>query len=332
MNFIALLVTVVSAFLITSVIGMWLIPFLRRLHFGQTILDIGPAWHKSKQGTPTMGGIMFIAGITIAILAGWLTLELSEQGVADASTAGSFYLWGGLLMALAFGLIGFLDDYISVVKKQNLGLKAGQKSLAQLLVAVVYLAAQQIFAPTTSFWLPFIGDLDIGIFYYPLMLFIIVGTVNAVNLTDGIDGLDASVTMVAAMGFMVIASIAGFSQMNLLAAALAGGCLGFLVWNFHPAKVFMGDTGSLFLGGMVVALAFGLRRPLLLVFIGIVYVVETLSDIIQIGSVKLTGKRVFKMAPIHHHFEMSGWSEVKIVAVFSAVTAVGCLIAVLLVL
>lgn len=332
MNFIALLVTVVSAFLITSVIGMWLIPFLRRLHFGQTILDIGPAWHKSKQGTPTMGGIMFIAGITIAILAGWLTLELSEQGVADASAAGSFYLWGGLLMALAFGLIGFLDDYISVVKKQNLGLKAGQKSLAQLLVAVVYLAAQQIFAPTTSFWLPFIGDLDIGIFYYPLMLFIIVGTVNAVNLTDGIDGLDASVTMVAAMGFMVIASIAGFSQMNLLAAALAGGCLGFLVWNFHPAKVFMGDTGSLFLGGMVVALAFGLRRPLLLVFIGIVYVVETLSDIIQIGSVKLTGKRVFKMAPIHHHFEMSGWSEVKIVVVFSAVTAVGCLIAVLLVL
>lgn len=290
MNFIALLVTVVSAFLITSVIGMWLIPFLRRLHFGQTILDIGPAWHKSKQGTPTMGGIMFIAGITIAILAGWLTLELSEQGVADASAAGSFYLWGGLLMALAFGLIGFLDDYISVVKKQNLGLKAGQKSLAQLLVAVVYLAAQQIFAPTTSFWLPFIGDLDIGIFYYPLMLFIIVGTVNAVNLTDGIDGLDASVTMVAAMGFMVIASIAGFSQMNLLAAALAGGCLGFLVWNFHPAKVFMGDTGSLFLGGMVVALAFGLRRPLLLVFIGIVYVVETLSDIIQIGSVKLTGQ------------------------------------------
>ena len=332
MNFIALLVTVVSAFLITSVIGMWLIPFLRRLHFGQTILDIGPAWHKSKQGTPTMGGIMFIAGITIAILAGWLTLELSEQGVADASAAGSFYLWGGLLMALAFGLIGFLDDYISVVKKQNLDLKAGQKSLAQLLVAVVYLAAQQIFAPTTSFWLPFIGDLDIGIFYYPLMLFIIVGTVNAVNLTDGIDGLDASVTMVAAMGFMVIASIAGFSQMNLLAAALAGGCLGFLVWNFHPAKVFMGDTGSLFLGGMVVALAFGLRRPVLLVFIGIVYVVETLSDIIQIGSVKLTGKRVFKMAPIHHHFEMSGWSEVKIVAVFSAVTALGCLIAVLLVL
>ena len=168
--------------------------------------------------------------------------------------------------------------------------------------------------------------------YLPCAIFVIVGAVNAVNLTDGIDGLAASVTMVAAMGFMVLSSIAGFSQMNLLAAALAGGCLGFLVWNFHPAKVFMGDTGSLFLGGMVVALAFGLRRPVLLVFIGIVYVAETMSDIIQIGSVKLTGKRVFKMAPIHHHFEMSGWSEVKIVAVFSAVTCLGCVIAVLLAL
>lgn len=332
MNFIALLVTVVSAFLITSVTGIWLLPILHKLHFGQTILDIGPAWHKSKQGTPTMGGLMFILGITLAVLAGYLTLRLSSQGVADASATGSFYLIGGLIMSLAFGLIGFLDDYISAVKKRNLGLKAGQKSLAQLLVAVLYLAAQQIFAPTTNLWLPFAGNIDIGLFYYPLMLFIIVGAVNAVNLTDGIDGLAASVTMVAAMGFMVLSSIAGFSQMNLLAAALAGGCLGFLVWNFHPAKVFMGDTGSLFLGGMVVALAFGLRRPVLLVFIGIVYVAETMSDIIQIGSVKLTGKRVFKMAPIHHHFEMSGWSEVKIVAVFSAVTCLGCVIAVLLAL
>ena len=161
------------------------------------------------------------------------------------------------------------------------------------------------------------------------MLFIIIGAVNAVNLTDGVDGLAASVTMVAAMGFMLIAAIQSFTQMDLMAAALAGGCLGFLVWNFHPAKVFMGDTGSMFLGGMVVALAFGLLKPVLLLFIGIVYVVETMSDIIQIGSVKLTGKRVFKMAPIHHHFEMCGWSEVKIVVVFSAVTALGCLIAVL---
>ncbi|WP_419169502.1 phospho-N-acetylmuramoyl-pentapeptide-transferase [Negativibacillus massiliensis] len=329
MNFIGLLVTLVAAFLLSSVIGVWLIPFLHKLHYGQTILDIGPAWHKSKQGTPTMGGIMFIIGSILACAAGWCTIAFSAQGLVDASSHGTFYLVGGFLMALGFGVIGFLDDYIKVVKKRNLGLKAWQKSAAQLLVAVIYLIAERIFAPNDLLWIPFAGEFSIGWLYYPLMLFIIIGAVNAVNLTDGVDGLAASVTMVAAMGFMLIAAIQSFTQMDLMAAALAGGCLGFLVWNFHPAKVFMGDTGSMFLGGMVVALAFGLRKPVLLLFIGIVYVVETMSDIIQIGSVKLTGKRVFKMAPIHHHFEMCGWSEVKIVVVFSAVTALGCLIAVL---
>ena len=329
MNFIGLLVTLVAAFLLSSVIGVWLIPFLHKLHYGQTILDIGPAWHKSKQGTPTMGGIMFIIGSILACAAGWCTIAFSAQGLVDASSHGTFYLVGGFLMALGFGVIGFLDDYIKVVKKRNLGLKAWQKSAAQLLVAVIYLIAERIFAPNDLLWIPFAGEFSIGWFYYPLMLFIIIGAVNAVNLTDRADGLAASVTMVAAMGFMLIAAIQSFTQMDLMAAALAGGCLGFLVWNFHPAKVFMGDTGSMFLGGMVVALAFGLRKPVLLLFIGIVYVVETMSDIIQIGSVKLTGKRVFKMAPIHHHFEMCGWSEVKIVVVFSAVTALGCLIAVL---
>ncbi len=329
MNFIGLLVTLVAAFLLSSVIGVWLIPFLHKLHYGQTILDIGPAWHKSKQGTPTMGGIMFIIGSVLACAAGWCTIAFSAQGLVDASSHGTFYLVGGFLMALGFGVIGFLDDYIKVVKKRNLGLKAWQKSAAQLLVAVIYLIAERIFAPNDLLWIPFAGEFSIGWFYYPLMLFIIIGAVNAVNLTDGVDGLAASVTMVVAMGFMLIAAIQSFTQMDLMAAALAGGCLGFLVWNFHPAKVFMGDTGSMFLGGMVVALAFGLRKPVLLLFIGIVYVVETMSDIIQIGSVKLTGKRVFKMAPIHHHFEMCGWSEVKIVVVFSAVTALGCLIAVL---
>ena len=329
MNFIGLLVTLVAAFLLSSVIGVWLIPFLHKLHYGQTILDIGPAWHKSKQGTPIMGGIMFIIGSVLACAAGWCTIAFSAQGLVDASSHGTFYLVGGFLMALGFGVIGFLDDYIKVVKKRNLGLKAWQKSAAQLLVAVIYLIAERIFAPNDLLWIPFAGEFSIGWFYYPLMLFIIIGAVNAVNLTDGVDGLAASVTMVAAIGFMLIAAIQSFTQMDLMAAALAGGCLGFLVWNFHPAKVFMGDTGSMFLGGMVVALAFGLRKPVLLLFIGIVYVVETMSDIIQIGSVKLTGKRVFKMAPIHHHFEMCGWSEVKIVVIFSAVTALGCLIAVL---
>lgn len=329
MNFIGLLVTLVAAFLLSSVIGVWLIPFLHKLHYGQTILNIGPAWHKSKQGTPIMGGIMFIIGSILACAAGWCTIAFFAQGLVDASSHGTFYLVGGFLMALGFGVIGFLDDYIKVVKKRNLGLKAWQKSAAQLLVAVIYLIAERIFAPNDLLWIPFAGEFSIGWFYYPMMLFIIIGAVNAVNLTDGVDGLAASVTMVAAMGFMLIAAIQSFTQMDLMAAALAGGCLGFLVWNFHPAKVFMGDTGSMFLGGMVVALAFGLRKPVLLLFIGIVYVVETMSDIIQIGSVKLTGKRVFKMAPIHHHFEMCGWSEVKIVVVFSAVTALGCLIAVL---
>lgn len=327
MNFIGLLVTLVAAFLLSSVIGVWLIPFLHKLHYGQTILDIGPAWHKSKQGTPTMGGIMFIIGSILACAAGWCTIAFSAQGLVDASSHGTFYLVGGFLMALGFGVIGFLDDYIKVVKKRNLGLKAWQKSAAQLLVAVIYLIAERIFAPNDLLWIPFAGEFSIGWFYYPLMLFIIIGAVNAVNLTDGVDGLAASVTMVAAMGFMLIAAIQSFTQMDLMAAALAGGCLGFLVWNFHPAKVFMGDTGSMFLGGMVVALAFGLCKPVLLLFIGIVYVVETMSDIIQIGSVKLTGKRVFKMAPIHHHFELCGWSETRVVAVFSIITALLCLIA-----
>ena len=331
MNFIGLLVTLVAAFLLSSVIGVWLIPFLHKLHYGQTILDIGPAWHKSKQGTPTMGGIMFIIGSILACAAGWCTIAFSAQGLVDASSHGTFYLVGGFLMALGFGVIGFLDDYIKVVKKRNLGLKAWQKSAAQLLVAVIYLIAERIFAPNDLLWIPFAGEFSIGWFYYPLMLFIIIGAVNAVNLTDGVDGLAASVTMVAAMGFMLIAAIQSFTQMDLMAAALAGGCLGFLVWNFHPAKVFMGDTGSMFLGGMVVALAFGLRKPVLLLFIGIVYVVETMSDIIQIGSVKLTGKRVFKMAPIHHHFEMCGWSEMKVCFVFSLVAAIGGLIALALV-
>ena len=167
MNFTALLITLVSAFLISSATGLWLIPFLRRLHYGQTILDIGPAWHKSKQGTPTMGGLMMVIGLIVSVLAGWATLHLSGSGIADASEGGSFYLFGGVLMALGFGLLGFLDDYIKVVKKRNLGLKAGQKTLGQLLVAVLYLAAEYIFAPHTTLWIPFAGEFDIGFFYYP---------------------------------------------------------------------------------------------------------------------------------------------------------------------
>ena len=201
---------------------------------------------------------------------------------------------------------------------------------SQLLIAALYLAVLHFGGATsTILQIPFLGQLDIGLLYYPFAIFVIVGTVNAVNLTDGIDGLCSSVTFVAAIGMMIVATIMGVTEMNLLAGALAGGCLGFLCWNFHPAKVFMGDTGSLFLGGLVCALAFGVRFPVLLLFVGIIYIVETMSVILQVISFQSTGKRIFKMSPIHHHYEMSGWSEEKIVAVFSAVTAIGCVIAIL---
>lgn len=333
-----ILVTLVASFVITSAIGIWLIPFLHKLRYGQTILDIGPAWHKSKQGTPTMGGLMFIIGIVIACAAGWITMKFSGRGLADAGPNGSFYLVGGLLMSLGFAAIGFLDDYIKVVKKRNLGLKAWQKSCGQLFVAVAYLIGEALLAPTTMVWIPFAGEFNFGFFYYPLMLFIIVGAVNSVNLTDGIDGLAASVTMVAGMGFMVIAALESYSQMNLLAAALAGGCLGFLVWNLHPAKCFMGDTGSMYLGASVAAIGLASHQHLSMILVALVYILEALSVMIQVTYFKYTkkkygeGRRIFKMTPIHHHFEMSGFSEYKIVITFSLFGAVTGLCGLLLVL
>ncbi len=327
MDILSLVVTIAVSFGITAVSGKWFIPFLRKLKYGQTILEDGPVWHKSKQGTPTMGGMMFIVGAVLAALVGAATLSIN-----DAATTGlnQLYLYAGLAMSIAFGALGFADDYVKVVKKQNLGLTAKQKMAGQLLISAAYLAVLYVGGATsTILHIPFIGQLDIGLLYYPFAMFVIVGTVNAVNLTDGIDGLCSSVTFVAAIGMMIVATILGAAEMNLLAGALAGGCLGFLCWNFHPAKVFMGDTGSLFLGGMVCALAFGVRMPMLLLFVGIIYIVETMSVILQVISFKSTGKRIFKMSPIHHHYEMSGWSEEKIVAVFSAITAAGCVLAIL---
>lgn len=329
MAFTHVLITAVVAFLFTSVVGIWLIPFLRRLKYGQTILEIGPKWHQKKQGTPTMGGIMFIIGITVAVVAGYVSYKFSMPDGASIQKIDNIRLWAGFIMALGYGLVGFLDDYIKVVKKRNLGLTATQKLVGQLFIAFFYLAVIYLAGDTSTIVIiPFLGQIDLGILYYPFAVFIIVGVVNAVNLTDGIDGLASSVTFVVGICFMLIASILMLPEMNILATALAGGCLGFLVWNFYPAKVFMGDTGSLFLGGMVVALGFGIRMPVLLIFVGIIYAVETLSVIMQVTSFKLTGKRIFKMSPIHHHFEMSGWSEVKIVGVFSAVTAIGSAIAI----
>jgi phospho-N-acetylmuramoyl-pentapeptide-transferase len=314
-------VAAVIAFTLTSVLGIWMIPFLKKLKYGQSIKEIGPVWHKAKQGTPVMGGIMFIIGIAAATAAVLVFSSSFGFGMLRNEQANIIY---GMLMALMFGAIGFADDYIKVVKKRNLGLTAKQKFLLQILAAVIYLAMVFLSGKRgTTMMLPFTGvTINFGLFYWPVSLFIIVGAVNAVNLTDGVDGLAASVTTVVALALMISAKVMMCTGFAAVSAALAGGCLGFLVWNLYPAKIFMGDTGSLFLGGMVCAIAFGIDEPMLLIPFGIIYIIEVLSDIIQVISFKSTGKRVFKMAPIHHHFEMSGWSEMKIVTVFTAVTAV----------
>ncbi len=310
------------AFGVAALSGMWLIPMLHKLSFGQKILEIGPNWHKNKEGTPIMGGIMFIIGILAASCAAFWFLK-------DEPSSEKIRLGSGILMALGYGFLGFIDDYTKVVKKQNEGLTAKQKFIGQVLLAAMFLVGIYLSGTlSTVIIVPFIGQLDIGILYYPLAVFIIVGASNAVNLTDGIDGLCSSVTFICACGFMIMATILGHMGMTYLAAAVAGGCAGFFLWNCHPAKIFMGDTGSLFLGGMVCALAFGINYPVILIFAGIVYVIETLSDIIQIGCYKLTHKRIFKMAPVHHHFEMCGWSEWKIVVVFCLVGLVGAVISI----
>ena len=333
MNFTALLITLVSAFLISSATGLWLIPFLRRLHYGQTILDIGPAWHKSKQGTPTMGGLMMVIGLIVSMLAGWATLHLSGSGIADASEGGSFYLFGGVLMALGFGLLGFLDDYIKVVKKRSLGLTPLQKMALQFIVTGVFIYYYfKIAGLDTSIKIPFVsGD---G-FVMPTWLFIIfvfivvLGTVNGVNFTDGLDGLASGVTVIVAT-FFTIAALSLNPSMTPITGAVVGSLLGFLLFNTYPARVFMGDTGSLALGGFVSSIALMLHMPLFIVIIGLIYLVEVLSVILQVGYFKLThGKRIFKMAPIHHHFELCGYSETQVVAAFSIVTALLCLVGIM---
>ena len=319
--------TALCTFAITAVLGKFLIPFLHKLNFGQTILEIGPSWHKEKQGTPTMGGIMFIVGIAIATTVSVLLYNIfGVQAVTvyqSDPTRCAVFVFTGLALALGHSAIGFIDDYIKVVKKRNLGLTALQKLVLQFAVTIAYLAGLGFLGYGGTTVIPFVGTVDLGWFYYPIAAIVIVGVVNAVNLTDGIDGLDGSLTFFASLFFMLIANLVGFMGVSFMSAAVAGGCLGFLVWNFHPAKVFMGDTGSLFLGGIVCALAFAVDMPVLLLPLGIVYLCEMFSVMLQVSYFKLThGKRLFKMSPIHHHFEMCGWSEVKIVSVFSFVTVI----------
>ncbi len=326
----ALAAAAVISFVVAFLLGFVLIPWLRKLKFGQTILDIGPVWHKSKQGTPVMGGLMFIISTVVSVLCVLVTDYLLDGSLfaGDSLMPGQMKvkLVGGMLLALGFGLIGFADDYIKVVKKRNLGLTVLQKTIAQLAVIFGYLAALY-FNGLTFMKIPFVGAVDLKWFFWFFGLCVIYGAVNAVNFTDGIDGLCASVTSITAIAFCAAAFMSKFFGISVLAASLAGGCLGYLIWNYYPSKIIMGDTGSMFLGGMVVALAYAIDCPLILVFFGIIYVIEAMSDIIQIGYFKAThGKRIFKMAPIHHHFEMSGWKERKIVTVFSMVNLVGCLI------
>lgn len=321
--------TALLGFVVSAVAGRWLIPWLHRLHFGQTIREIGPKWHQKKQGTPTMGGMLFALGTAAALLVAvpvcelWLAESHPALRVFTGDAVITRFVAGLLLMA-GCGAIGFADDYIKVVKKRNLGLTSVQKLVLQILVAACYITSLYLCGDHVM-TVPFCGEVELGWWFFPLGIFIVVGTTNAVNLTDGIDGLCGSVSFLALLPLLVLAGYFGLMGQGLIAAALAGGILGFLAWNLHPAKVFMGDLGSLFLGGALCAVAFGIGRPLLLVPIGVVYILETLSVILQVVYFKLThGKRLFKMSPIHHHFEMCGWSENTIVAVFSAVTLLGC--------
>ncbi len=309
------------SFVLTLVIGRFLIPELRKLKAGQEIRADGPTWHAGKAGTPTMGGIMFIigAGVTVFVL-GW-----------GRMLAGEFTHLYVYLFALIFGLIGFVDDYRKVRQHQNEGLTARQKFVLQLAAAVVFLCLMRYEGLLTNrLYLPFVNVTVTmnWVVYLVFAAFVIVGCVNAVNLTDGIDGLATSVTFVVMVFFTVTAAVWRMTALALFPAALAGGLAAFFVYNHHPAKTFMGDTGSLFLGGAVAALGFAMDMPLILIPVGVIYIAETVSDIIQVGYFKAThGKRFFKMAPLHHHLELSGWSEAKLVAVFSGITLVCCALA-----
>jgi len=302
---------------LTAVFGRLLIPVLRALKAGQSIRESGPTWHNYKAGTPMMGGLMFVAASALVLVLNVFTMQ-------DYSV---FFV---LILSLCFGFIGFLDDFTKLKYKRNLGLTSAQKAMLQMAVSAVFLYAMYKNGMDTSLYIPFV---DVSFQLHPIVyiffaMFVMVGCVNAVNLTDGVDGLCGSVTIPVMVFFTAAAAAQGKYDLALLPATLVGGLIAYLFYNWHPAKVFMGDTGSLFLGGVVCAMAFALEMPLILVLVGIVYICETLSVILQVGYFKLThGKRLFKMSPIHHHFEMCGWKEVKIVLVFTAVSTIMCMLA-----
>ena len=305
-----------AAFFVTLILGPGLIKFLHRLKFGQFIREEGPESHLKKSGTPTMGGILFLIGILVG----------SVFYISDYPK-----IVPVLFVTLGFGLIGFLDDYIKVVMKRNLGLTPAQKMLGQIFITAVFAFYMVNYSGLgTEVIIPFTGGtmIDLGILYVPILFFVVLGTVNGANFTDGLDGLASSVTTLIAVFFTVIA-VAARTDVHPVACAVIGALLGFLCFNTHPAKVFMGDTGSLALGGFVVSTAYMLQIPFFLPIVAFIYFVEVLSVIIQVAYYKRTKKRIFKMAPIHHHYELSGWPETKVVSIFSIVTAVLCLIGML---
>ena len=312
-----LIMALVSAVL-SGVLGRLLLPVLRALKAGQSIRELGPTWHNNKAGTPMMGGLMFIFAAIICLL-------------ICIPTMTEYTVFYALVPALCFGFIGFLDDFTKIKFKRNLGLTAWQKAALQMIVSVLYLyMLYKEGSLTCNLYIPFV---NVTLAIHPMVyiffaMFVMVGCVNAVNLTDGVDGLSSSVTIPVMLFFAAAAIAMGRFDLALLPASLVGGLIAYLFYNWHPAKVFMGDTGSLFLGGVVCALAFALDMPLILVLVGFVYICETLSVILQVGYFKLThGKRLFKMSPIHHHFEMCGWKEEKVVLVFAGVSAVMCVLA-----
>ena len=299
------------ALIISLLSGSAIIKKLKEASFGQEIREDGPSWHKKKSGTPTMGGFIFIIPVIVCTL----IFSRNTKGISL------------MLFSLSFGLIGFIDDYIKVVKKRNLGLTEKQKFLLQLLFSVVFIAVSlyALKLVDTKIFIPFLKkEVDVSYAYIPLTLFVLIGGTNSVNLTDGVDGLATSVTCVVCAFFAVYAYLVGAYEVAVFNVICIAALSGFLLFNKHPAKVFMGDTGSLFLGGVVCSSALMLKNPLILVIAGGVYVFETLSVILQVASFKMTGKRIFKMSPVHHHFEMCGWSEAKIVIVAAVVTLILC--------
>ncbi len=305
----------ILSFAISALLGPVFIPFLHKIKFGQTVRDDGPESHLKKTGTPTMGGVIFLVGMLIPAL---LQIKESDKVLPI------------LILTFGMALIGFIDDYVKVVLKRAMGLKAWQKLSLQIVLSVAFGLYLKYFTDADlTMKIPFMPGqtLDLGWAAIPFMIFVVIATSNGTNLTDGLDGLASTVTLVVSV-FFCIASVMTGAGVEGLAAAFGAGLAGFLLFNAYPAKVFMGDTGSLALGGYVAGMAYALHMPLIIVVVGIIYVIETVSVILQVGCFKIThGKRIFKMAPIHHHFELCGWSETRVVTVFSIVTALFCILA-----